>query len=221
MVRQMSPKYSFEPLELAPFTRIDVAGLVIEDTEPPQPQVGAASLQSAFGDDIKQCSSTFGSSTTYDLASYAPANDSAERKLFAQNEYLRTSLLQRKSRKYGPLWVTAVLAAFTSTFSIYYSYRVLVDEVALPSSLQLQPGTTVLVINILSHVVAFLCWTLFSDTMEALRWALACRPEGILLTSFLVLSRATPFLGVSYLCTTKGPHQFWAMQRYDKFFTTC
>lgn len=132
-----------------------------------------------------------------------------------ENEYLRTSLLQRKSRKYGPLWVLAVLAAFMSAFATYYSYRVMVDEVALPPNLQFQPGTTVLVVNILSHVVAFLCWTLFSDTTEALRWALACRPEGILLTSFLVLSRATPFIGVAFLCMTKGPHQIWAMQRYD------
>jgi hypothetical protein len=216
----MPPKYSFKPLELTPFTRIEIAGLVIEDIEPPQPQVGAASHQSAFHEDAKQCSSTFGFSTAYDPASYAPTNDNAERRLSAQNEYLRTSLLQRKSRRYGPLWVTAVLTVFTSAFSLYYSYRVMVDEVALPPSLQLQPGTTVLVVNILSHVVAFLCWTLFSDTMEALRWALACRPEGVLLTSFLVLSRATPFLGVSYLCGTKGPHQVWAMQRYDNIHCT-
>lgn len=217
----MSPKYSFEPLKLAPFTRINVAGLVIEDIESPQPQVGSASHQSAFDDEVKQCSSTFGSSTAYDPGSATPPDDSTERKLSAQNEYLRTSLPQCKSRRYGPLWVIAVLAASMSAFSIYYSYRVMVDEVALPSSLQLQPGTTVLVVNILSHVVAFLCWTLFSDTIEALRWALACRPEGILLTSFLVLSRATPFLGVCYLCMTKGPHQIWAMQRYDKFFIRC
>lgn len=211
----MSKEYSFEPLELQPFARMDVAGLGIdiEEIEPPQPQICAPN------DSVKQIRSRFGSSTAYDPSSCSSAGGSVDRRPSAknenENEYLRTSLLQRKSRKYGPLWVLAVLAASMSAFATYYSYRVMVDEVALPPNLQLQPGTTVLVVNILSHVVAFLCWTLFSDTTEALRWTLACRPEGILLTSFLVLSRATPFIGVAFLCMTKGPHQIWAMQRYD------
>jgi hypothetical protein len=210
----MSQKYLFERLELRPFTRIDVSGLGIdiEEIEPSQLQVGASD------NDTEQSRSTFGSSTAYDPASCAPARDSADRRPSAQHEYLRTSLLQCKSRRYGPLWAIASLAAFTSAFAIYYSYRVMVDEAALPSTLQLQPGTTVLVVNILSHIVALLCWTLFSNTTEALRWALACRPEGVLLTSFLALSRATPFIGVAFLCTTKGSHQIWAMQRYENIY---
>jgi hypothetical protein len=210
-VRKMSQKYLFERLDLRPFTRMDVSdlGIDIEEIEPSQPQLCASD------NDAEQSRSAFDSSTAYDPVSCAPASDSADRKPSAQHEYLRTSLLECKSRRYGLLWVVAALAAFTSAFAIYYSYRVMVDEAALPSTLQLQPGSTVLVVNILSHVVAFLCWTLFSNTTEALRWALACRPEGVLLTSFLVLSRATPFIGVAFLCTTKGPHQIWAMQRYD------
>jgi hypothetical protein len=205
----MSQKYSFKPLELPPFDRVDVSGLSIEEPEPFQPRAAAAF------DDAMESRSTFASTTSYEPASYVSMRDSSEKRLSNQHASLRTSFLQRKSRRFATLWVIAALAVFASIFSIWYSYRVMVDERALPPSLQLQPGTTVLVVNILSHVVAYLCWSLFSDTTEALRWALACRPEGVLLTSFLVLSRATPFLGVAYLCMTKGSHQIWAMQRYD------
>lgn len=141
--------------------------------------------------------------------------DRTDRGPSAQDEFIRTSFLQHRGRRFAPLWVNAALAVFWSVFAIYYSDRVMVVEEALPATLQLQPSVTVLVVNILSHVVAFLCWTLFRDTSEALRWALACRSEGILLTSFLALSRATPFIGVAYLCMTKGSHQIWSIQRYD------
>jgi hypothetical protein len=208
--RQMSQKYSFEPLELRPFDRMDVPGIRIEEFEPSQPR------ESPAFDDSKGSRSTFESITAYDPASYATTHDSSNRGLNSQHASLRTSFLQRKGRRFATLWIIAALAVFAAIFSVWYTHRVMIDESALPPALQLQPGTTVLVVNILSHVVAYLCWSLFSDTIEALRWALACRPEGILLTSFLVLSRATPFAGVAYLCTTKGPHQIWAMQRYGQ-----
>jgi hypothetical protein len=200
----MSQKYSFERLELPPFDSLDIGEL-----GPPHAYRGTALH------DVKGSFSTFESATAYDPASYATTHDISDRRLSAQHESLRTSYLQRKSRRFATLWAIAALAVFASIFSVWYTYRVMVDEDALPTALQLQPGTTVLVANILSHIVAYLCWTLFSDVTEALRWALACRSEGILLTSFLVLSRATPFAGVVYLCTTKGPHQIWAMQRYE------
>jgi hypothetical protein len=114
-------------------------------------------------------------------------------------------------------WIVAIMTIIAAAFSTLYSYRVLVNHAALPDSLVLSPGATVLVVNIMSHVVAYLCWFLFSNTIEALRWALACRKEGVLLTSFLAMSRATPFMGVLYLCITKGKHQVWAFQRYDIF----
>jgi hypothetical protein len=135
----------------------------------------------------------------------------------ADTQALRTSLLQRKRRRFLPTWITAVLAVAMSSLSVWYAWRVMVDRAALPAALLLSPGVTVLVVNILSHVVAYLCWSLASDTMEALRWALACGPDGILLTSFLALSRATPLVGVAYLCSVRGQHWIWAVQRYAAF----
>lgn len=204
----MSQKYSFERLELRPF---DGPGLDIGELEPREPE--SYLHEGAAFDDVKGSRSTL--ETAYDPTSYATTPDNSDRGLSAQYESIRSSYLQRKRRRFATLWINAALAVFASIFSVWYTYRVMVDQDALPPALQLKPGTTVLVVNILSHIVAYLCWSLFSDTTEALRWALACRPTGILLTTFLVLSRATPFAGVAYLCTMKGPHQIWGLQRYD------
>jgi hypothetical protein len=121
--------------------------------------------------------------------------------------------LQSKVQRFTPHWLMAVSAICISIFSIYYTYTVIISEAEVPKSLYLEPSNAVLVVNVLSHVVAFLCWNLFSDAAEALRWAMACRPGGVLLTTFLALSRATPFTGVFYLCFQKGSHQIWAIQR--------
>jgi hypothetical protein len=121
--------------------------------------------------------------------------------------------LQSKVRRFAPHWLMAVSAICISIFSVYYTYTVLVSQAKVPNNLYLEPSNAVLVVNILSHVVAFLCWNLFSNAAEALRWAMACRKEGVLLTTFLALSRATPFAGVFYLCFQKGSHQIWAIQR--------
>ena len=232
----MSQKYSFEPLKLRPFSRLDVADLGIEE-EPPQPNwvpyasEKAPSTTTTYsiveGNSVKiRSQPTFNSiDTAYSgpvlsHKSMEDGNSNQEDWLSAQSRSFRTSsFLESKGRRFAPAWVTAALAIFASSFSVYYSYRVMVDQEALPSYLILEPGTTVLVVNILSHVAALLCWSLFRDTMEALRWALACRHDGILLTSFLAMSRATPVMGVLYLSLTKGAHQIWAVQRYDKLFS--
>lgn len=130
-----------------------------------------------------------------------------------QNHEIQGSLLESKTQRFLPHWILALCSVIASIFSTVYSYKVLVSQDALPKSLAITPGQTVLVVNILSHMVAFMCWTLFSNATEALRWALACRTKGILLTSFLALSRATPLGGVAYLCMVRGHHQIWSLQR--------
>lgn len=131
-----------------------------------------------------------------------------------------SAFLQRKTRRYIPAWIVALLALGTTAVTVWYSYRVMVDKNELPRALQLSPGLTVLVVNVLSHLVAFLALSLSSDILEHLRWALACRPKGILLTSFLAMSRATPITGVLYLFRVKGWHQVWAVQRILSYLIT-
>lgn len=126
----------------------------------------------------------------------------------------RGSRLRPKTTQHGNTWMMIIAACIITTFSIYYSYRVLVSKSAVPRHLALSPGKTVLVVNVLSHVVALLCLHLFTDTSEALRWAWACNPRsGILFTSFLALSRATPLAGIWHLMFRKGSHQLWCFLR--------
>ncbi|KAK3939403.1 hypothetical protein QBC46DRAFT_388109 [Diplogelasinospora grovesii] len=132
----------------------------------------------------------------------------------------QTSFLQRKTTRFAPTWIVALLALGTTAVTVWYSSRVMVNTTELPKVLQRSPGSTVLVVNVLSHIVAFLCLSLFSDVLESLRWALACRPKGILLTSFLAMSRATPVTGVLYLCKVRGSHQIWAIQRILSYVIT-
>lgn len=136
-----------------------------------------------------------------------------DRSFSTQAEPIRSSFLEPKSQRFFSIWTIAISSAISTILTISYSYIVLVSPNAVPKHLVTSPGTTVLIVNILSHLVAFLVWGLFGDTLEALRWALACRTKGVLLTSFLALSRATQLSGVMYLCTTQGSHQLWAIWR--------
>lgn len=140
---------------------------------------------------------------------------STENRVSFRGDQIQASPLETKNRRFFSAWATAAASVVSSIFTLYYCYTVLVNTNAVPNVFVTAPGTTVLIVNVLSHLVAFLVWGLFSDTFEALRWALASRQKGILLTSFLALSRATPLSGVLYLCTTVGAHQFWALWRYE------
>ncbi|KFY92697.1 hypothetical protein V498_04812 [Pseudogymnoascus sp. VKM F-4517 (FW-2822)] len=150
--------------------------------------------------------------------STAAGHQDARTPILNQHEPFRCSVatkspLQSKRDHFLTTWLTCAAALISTIFSVYYSYTVLVSEKAVPPALTLSPGKTVMAINVLSHVVAYLLWSLVTDAHEELRWSLACRPQGVTLTSFLVLSRATPLQGVAYLCTVWGGHILWAMQK--------
>ncbi|KFY56117.1 hypothetical protein V497_06501 [Pseudogymnoascus sp. VKM F-4516 (FW-969)] len=150
--------------------------------------------------------------------STATGHQDARTPILNQHETFRCSVgtkspLESKRRRFLFTWLTCAGALVSTVFSVYYSYTVLVSERAVPQALSLSPGKTVMAINVLSHVVAYLLWNLVTDANEELRWSLACRPQGVSLTSFLVLSRATPLQGVAYLCTVWGGHILWALQK--------
>jgi hypothetical protein len=151
--------------------------------------------------------------------STAAGHQDARTPILSQHETFRCSVgtkspLQSKRERFLMTWLTCAAAIISTIFSVYYSYTVLVSDKAVPQALSLSPGKTVMAINVLSHVVAYLLWSLVTDANEELRWSLACRPEGVTLTSFLVLSRATPLHGVAYLCTVWGGHILWALQKW-------
>jgi hypothetical protein len=125
-----------------------------------------------------------------------------------------SSRLQSKKRKYVGIWGFESTFIILSAFLAFFAYQLLITESAVPRALKLSPGRAVLVINVLSQSLAFLGQILFSDVMEALRWVLLCREKGVLLATFLGLSRATSIYGVACLCRIRGSHLFWCIQRY-------
>jgi hypothetical protein len=131
----------------------------------------------------------------------------------AHCEHVHAFTWKPKAKRHATLLIEAFVVVTLSIFTVYYAYTVLVSERAVPPAFVLSPGKTVSVVNILSHMVAFLSRDLLENVGEEMRWALACRTKGVLLTTFLALSRATPYSGVAYLCSVRGSHRFWCMQR--------
>lgn len=124
------------------------------------------------------------------------------------------SPLPRNPTRFALTWAVAFLALATSATTVFFASRVMVDKDALPPGLQLSPSAAVLVVNVLSHAVAFLFLTLCSGIMDSLRWALACRPNGVSLPSFFAMSQSTPLMGALWLCKARGWHRVWALKRY-------
>ncbi|KAI9786498.1 MAG: hypothetical protein M1839_006958 [Geoglossum umbratile] len=132
----------------------------------------------------------------------------------ADTELLCGSTPQPKSKQLRLSWALALGTLTLSILSVIYAWSVLVSNGPALSRLRsLSPGKTVWVISILSQSVAFLVSELLSMVFEALRWVLVSRDSGVLLSTFLALSRATPLLGVASLCSTHGSHRFWCSQR--------
>ncbi len=90
----------------------------------------------------------------------------------------------RKTVRFGPTWAVACSDASLLGRDHLVLHPGHGRSEELPPALVLSPGRTVLVVNVLSKVTAFLSLSLFTDIIESLRWTLACRPEGVLLTSF-------------------------------------
>jgi hypothetical protein len=124
-----------------------------------------------------------------------------------------TSVLQSKFKQHSTSYLLAVLASSVLAFSTWFIFTVFISEKQIPRYFRLSPGQTIIVINILTHVVVFLVWQLVDSAFEALRWTLASRDEGVLITTFLAMSRATGFIGVADLLRVPGWHRVWCVQR--------
>jgi hypothetical protein len=85
-----------------------------------------------------------------------------------------------------------------------------------PPTIFNRPEWTVLVLSVLSNGTVFLMRELTVGTFEQLRWVLISRPTGVGMATFLALSRATSFLGVTnlFLSRQQTNHRRWCSQRY-------
>lgn len=85
------------------------------------------------------------------------------------------------------------------------AYRATLSE---PKILPNDPKRTIAILSTMSTVSAFLLGELIQAIFERLRWVLASRPDGVLLTDFLGMSPATGILGV--LATL-----LWSKNKFD------
>jgi hypothetical protein len=122
-------------------------------------------------------------------------------------------LLQSKSKQFRIAWCMACSTLFLSGFSTWYVWVVFISENSVPQALALSPGRTLLVIQIITHVIAFMVWQIIESALEFLRWTLATGATGISIPAFFAMSRATSLLGVASLCLMGGSHRFWCVSR--------
>ncbi|KAK3384855.1 hypothetical protein B0H63DRAFT_471765 [Podospora didyma] len=198
---------------LRPSLRLE--GIAIRDNNSKQ---DAASEYSHQVMGVAPTSSSMGSGIALaQVESTAPSRSDVQT---TSTSTMPSSFLQRKTRRFAPIWSVAILGLSFAAVTVWYAQRVMVDQTELPKILQLSPGLTVAAVNVLSHIVAFIVFSLFNDVLEELRWAFACRPRGILLTSFLAMSRATSVFGIFHLCRVRGLHQLWTLQRILLYVVT-
>ena len=124
-----------------------------------------------------------------------------------------TTVLQTKLKQHTTSIILAILTTTLLGFSIWFIYIEFVSEKPLPEHLQLSTRHTILLVNIISHVNVFLVSLLLEIAYEALRWSLASRNRGVSLSTFLALSKATGFMGITDLIRVRGWHQVLCVQR--------
>lgn len=116
----------------------------------------------------------------------------------------------------------ALLTAASLSFTVFFAYNSSL-EIPISKTLILQrPETSILVLNILSHITMFCIAELTFCVLELLRWAFACSSSGSSAYTFLALSRATNMAAVFCLVLGKGPeprrlrgsgHRVWGSQK--------
>jgi hypothetical protein len=133
----------------------------------------------------------------------------------------QTCVLDSKFKQHYATWLLAFFAASSLAISTWIIYVTFISRKQVPSYLRLSQGHTVILVNVLTHVVAYLVWQLVDSAFEALRWAIASRTTGIPVMSFLAMSRATGLLGVLDLLRVPGWHIIWCVQRCIHSHHTC
>ena len=122
----------------------------------------------------------------------------------------------------------ATITVICMTVTIFFAYNCSQEHPRLPGLVAKTPQRTIVILNVLSQLTLFVLAELTTLTMEATRWALACRRSGTSALTFAALSQATSLMGVLYLAFgnsggTRGPydrkiksseHRIWSAQRY-------
>jgi hypothetical protein len=122
-------------------------------------------------------------------------------------------VLLNKRRQHATSICLTLLEILLLGFSIWFIYTEFISEKPVPSHLQLSPGQTITIVNILSHLNVFLVVLLLDDAFEVLRWSLASRKKGVSMATFLATSKASSFAGVADLLRVPGWHRVLCVQK--------
>jgi len=133
----------------------------------------------------------------------------------------QTCVLESKFKQHYATWLLVFFAASSLAISTWIICVTFISRKQVPSYLRLSQDHTVTLVNVLTHFVTYLVWQLVDSAFEALRWSIASRTKGILITSFLAMSRANGLLGILDLFRVPGWHIIWCVQRYIHSSHTC
>jgi hypothetical protein len=127
------------------------------------------------------------------------------------------------------LWTMMLLATSISVtaFTVYYSWNASFPLSPVPKFLWLQPDVTVFTVNLLSYLTTITVKALLDATCDHIRWSYSCHEKGMPFLSFIALSSATSFWGLTHLVFSPVPrirwtyqsmsHRVWSFQRYIAF----
>jgi hypothetical protein len=120
---------------------------------------------------------------------------------------------QKQKLIYAWLWIlgTAVYCAWMVSFI----YAVLIDKNPIPHYYNFSSQTTIRLVNVASQVSILLIGGLVGVIFDALSWALACRPNGVSIKSFITTKSNTSLFNVGMLFLTFGTHQKWSVLRFS------
>jgi hypothetical protein len=140
----------------------------------------------------------------------------------------RLQSIVRQSYQDFALGACAIPCCF---ITLLYAYGATLGSPSLQRLYQ-DTSFTIFLLWVLSQLSVFLVRQLVSSTFERMRWALASRENGILLTSFLGMSPATTLSGVLRLLVFSGEStqggkiwtkvsrkvQWWIAQRFHRIY---
>jgi hypothetical protein len=116
----------------------------------------------------------------------------------------------------------AIVTILCMTSTIFFAFNSSLENPPVPSLVAKSPERTILILNVMSQVTLLALAELTIFAMDSLRWAMAITPDGISALTFLVLSKATTFLGALVLSfhstavSGAGP-RIWGAQRFERF----
>jgi hypothetical protein len=113
-------------------------------------------------------------------------------------------------------WLWVLGTASFSAYTTYFTYTVFISEKPVPHYYDFSPERTISLVNIASHISVFITSGLVGAVLDTLHWALASRPRGVSMITFLTTKQDTSALSAANLFLTRGAHQKWCILRYSR-----